>query len=694
MNREKLLSAFTGSLLALTLALGSIGCLQSAFSLAVSDPAVLWCTVAGVTVFAALLLQWKHGGLAVCCLAALAAGYLYREGTAANQLLQLVQHISTVYDRAYHWGVLRFPEISGAASADLVLGIWAVTVALAALRSVCCQKRVWLPVLTALVPFAACIVVTDTVPEERYLLALLAGLILLLLTDTVRRENRLQGIRLTFAAALPVTLGLVALFLAIPQGTYVNRSAIVQENLRTAMAHMPQLMEEGLTEAAAAFRGIPSRKIDLARLGDRIPFTYPVMEVTAEKNGTLYLRGQDYDRYDGLGWTASENREEAFFRSEAPRQTVTIRTRGVRQLRYLPYYPGEETLLTGGMAENPGRHKEFSVVQVSLPETWRQTARLPSEAEGPGFAEPYLSLPDATRQAAAAILKDRYPDNASNTEKADVIAALVTDCAAYSLSPRKMPEGEADFALWFLQEADTGYCIHFATTAAVLLRAADIPARYVTGYMVEVSAGRPVTVTEEDAHAWAEYYEPGFGCWIPLEVTPAEEAAVTAPAAPILQTQPTQAPTLPEAPEPPETTSVTEAPTLPEAPPLTPELPSQAGETGGRRPVLLLLIPVLALILVAQRSVRLELRRRRQHRGTANQQALQRWREAERLARLLKETPAEELIGLAQKAKYSQHEITTEELQYFDSYCRSCLRRLKEKPAYLRLLYRYIYAAY
>ena len=110
--------------------------------------------------------------------------------------------------------------------------------------------------------------------------------------------------------------------------------------------------------------------------------------------------------------------------------------------------------------------------------------------------------------------------------------------------------------------------------------------------------------------------------------------------------------------------------------------------------MLLLLIPVLALILVAQRSVRLELRRRRQHRGTANQQALQRWREAERLARLLKETPAEELIGLAQKAKYSQHEITAEELQYFDSYCRSCLRRLKEKPAYLRLLYRYIYAAY
>ena len=109
---------------------------------------------------------------------------------------------------------------------------------------------------------------------------------------------------------------------------------------------------------------------------------------------------------------------------------------------------------------------------------------------------------------------------------------------------------------------------------------------------------------------------------------------------------------------------------------------------------LLLLLPLLLLVLPVQRSARLHLRRRRQQSGTTNDQALQRFREAERLARLLKETPAEELIDLAQKAKYSQHEITSEELQHFDSYCRSCLRRLKEKPLYRQLIYRYFHAAY
>lgn len=110
--------------------------------------------------------------------------------------------------------------------------------------------------------------------------------------------------------------------------------------------------------------------------------------------------------------------------------------------------------------------------------------------------------------------------------------------------------------------------------------------------------------------------------------------------------------------------------------------------------LLLLLLPAAVLVLGLQRTCRLHVRRKRQRTGTTNAQALQRFREAERLARLLKETPAEELIDLAQKAKYSQHEITPEELQHFDSYCRSCLRRLKEKPLHRRWIFQYFYAVY
>ena len=106
------------------------------------------------------------------------------------------------------------------------------------------------------------------------------------------------------------------------------------------------------------------------------------------------------------------------------------------------------------------------------------------------------------------------------------------------------------------------------------------------------------------------------------------------------------------------------------------------------------MLPVFVLALMLQRSARLRLRRKLQRTGDVNKQALYRWREALRLSRLLKESPTEELIVLAQKAKFSQHELTAEELLLFDSFSRICLRRLKGKPWYLRLIYQYFYAAW
>lgn len=685
MKSEKLLSALTGSILGLLLAAGSIGCLQSAFDLTLSNPAALWISLFLLSALWGLALQHKYGALIFGCLLAVAFGYLWRKGSVLQQACVLLEQLSQVYDRAYHWGVLELTEET-AVHPDLPLGLWAAAISLAAVRSVCLPKNCSLPAALALVPFAACIVVTDTVPDEKFLFLLLAGVILLILPASVRREDILQSIRLTAAALLPVSLFLTGLFLFLPQSNYVNQTAAIQENLRTAVTHLPQLMEEGLETAAANFRGNPARSVDLSRLGHRIPFTYPVMEVTASQSGTLYLRGQDYDRYDGLGWTATETRRENFSRSEPTLQTILIRTRGIKQILYLPYHPTGEALLTGGCLDNRDAAGEYSLSWAPLPEDWRKTAYLSQAESIPESMVLWLELPEATRENARSLLEQQYPADASNTAKADIIAALVTNAASYSLTPEKPPAGIQDFTLWFLEEADSGYCIHFATAAAVLLRAADIPARYVTGYMTEVTAGKTVTVTEEDAHAWAEYYEPSLGCWIPLEATP------SAAEAPLPETAPATRPTLSTLPatEPEENTPTT----VPTAMPETPKIPAEPENTGSGGLMLLLLLPALGLVLAIQRSVRLKLRQKRKDRGSVNEQALRRFREAERLARLLKETPAEELIDLAQKAKYSQHELTREELLMFDSYCRSCLRRLKEKPFWLQLIYQYIYAVY
>ena len=94
---------------------------------------------------------------------------------------------------------------------------------------------------------------------------------------------------------------------------------------------------------------------------------------------------------------------------------------------------------------------------------------------------------------------------------------------------------------------------------------------------------------------------------------------------------------------------------------------------------------VLGGICAAVAAVWLQyvLRRNRRYKkmrtGPVNGRALARWREVRRIGRILKEMPPETLEELAEKAKFSQHKLTLEELKEFDHWLRQALRRLKEK---------------
>jgi len=703
MKHERSVTMAVSFLLSFITAFGAAGCLVSAFSLPLAGSLAAMTLTAAL--LSSLLLVLRHGGTILLCLTALGCGYLYHDGRAGQQLAQLIYHLTSIYDRAYGWGWLVLSEQAMDLTVfDWPVGILSALTALTVSRCICCRTSVWLPVLVSLIPVVPCIVVTDTVPGKLFLLLWLTGLILLVLTTSVRRENAAQGLQLTMAAALPVALGLCLLLLAVPQKDYVNQAADIQSRIRAAVERIPQAMDTGMNSLASRFQKDPPSRVDLAGLGPRLPFTYTVMEVTAQSGDTLYLRGRDYDSYDGLGWTATRKRQEVFSRTDGPSEAVTIRTENRKDLLYLPYYPQAETMLSAGRVENKNGIREYICTRNRLPENWRSLV-YQNPAGDSGKWPQYCSIPEDTLREARELLSGRFGSDAGNTEKADIIAALVTDAAEYDLDPQKMPAGETDFALWFLQEGDSGYCVHFATAATVLLRAADVPARYVTGYMVKTIPGQTVTVTEEHAHAWAEYYEPALNVWIPLEVTPGTDVPVRLP-----ETEPTAPETVP-----PETEAVkeetlmeeTEPPSPETAPPVTlpadPEQPAvpqeAAGMIQGIRKLLKTLLTVLLILLLLsliplQRILRLRLRYRSQHTGTPNRQALRRWQEAERLCRLLKLEPPELLLNLAQKAKFSQYEIIPEELQQFDTFCHSCRKQLRERPWYLRWIYQYIFAAY
>lgn len=98
----------------------------------------------------------------------------------------------------------------------------------------------------------------------------------------------------------------------------------------------------------------------------------------------------------------------------------------------------------------------------------------------------------------------------------------------YSLSPRKPSSKRMSVLEAFLTDTKEGYCVQFATSAAMLLRSFGIPARYVEGYIAssftresgEGAVNRYVsTVRDYNAHAWIEVWREGVG-WMQYETTP------------------------------------------------------------------------------------------------------------------------------------------------------------------------------
>src|SRR5690606_36582226 len=80
----------------------------------------------------------------------------------------------------------------------------------------------------------------------------------------------------------------------------------------------------------------------------------------------------------------------------------------------------------------------------------------------------------------------------------------------------------ADAVDEFLFETRKGFCEHFASSFAVLMRAAGIPARVVVGYQggqYHPDEGYLI-VRQYDAHAWTEVWLPGRG-WLRVDPTAA-----------------------------------------------------------------------------------------------------------------------------------------------------------------------------
>jgi transglutaminase-like putative cysteine protease len=107
----------------------------------------------------------------------------------------------------------------------------------------------------------------------------------------------------------------------------------------------------------------------------------------------------------------------------------------------------------------------------------------------------------------------------TTAQKIDAAVGYFRARYTYSLGLDVPPD--RDKLEYFLLDSTSGYCEYFASGAAILLRLAGVPTRYVTGFLVtERDSDTDAWVARYmDAHAWAEAWDRERNEWCIVEAT-------------------------------------------------------------------------------------------------------------------------------------------------------------------------------
>ncbi|OYT71383.1 MAG: hypothetical protein CFK48_04715 [Armatimonadetes bacterium CP1_7O] len=275
-----------------------------------------------------------------------------------------------------------------------------------------------------------------------------------------------------------------------------------------------------------------------------------VMRVRIEGEGQPpYLRMDVYSFYTGRGW----NRGRMFYEEmlsprpgvfvparplevpSAQQVSVTVRlSSGWHRNLYLPGYPVEvQAPLAQLYIVRPGG-TVVSYQALSAGESY--TARTYWLADDPDLlrqappasprfpfqmpAHPRIRLPgDAPRSRLAALVDQLTRQQPTQYDKVVALIRYIEQNTAYNLNVEPYPP-DVDVVEHFLFEAKQGYCVEFATALAVMCLYADIPARVVSGFILQErdpETGEYI-VREEHRHLWTEVYFEGIG-WVAFDAT-------------------------------------------------------------------------------------------------------------------------------------------------------------------------------
>lgn len=256
-------------------------------------------------------------------------------------------------------------------------------------------------------------------------------------------------------------------------------------------------------------------------LSDGVAFRV-LFEHQPEKPAELYWRGPVMWNFDGRTWRAGLN---------LTARTVTVEKVG-QMLRYTvtmephdrtwifaidtpllvppdAYMTTDRQLLSRRVVRERLRYDMESALQYRV-----------DQDESPGTLRAARRLPaDVAPRARALAAQWRAQGGSDRDVVARALNLFRSQPFMYTLEP---PPLGADPVDEFLFQTRSGFCEHYASAFTFLMRAADIPARVVTGYLGgEINpVDGYLVVRQSDAHAWTEVWLPDEG-WVRVDPTAA-----------------------------------------------------------------------------------------------------------------------------------------------------------------------------
>lgn len=277
---------------------------------------------------------------------------------------------------------------------------------------------------------------------------------------------------------------------------------------------------------------------------DRVAFA---AELPAGAPRDLYWRAATYDLVRSGGWqqgpgpvgsvASGDPLLDGTLEDEAPRLTDAL------SVTVLPDSYGDRSIVAPGLpallsvdarvastgeggwlagveaADAPGAYRVTALVRRAGGDgVTGNLLRAAPEEYPAGVTLRYTEVPAGVAGSEALALLDLARSRAASDDPYDLAVALErllrSDLFTYDADVRDLPCGDLGSVECFVRYRQ-GYCLHYASTMAVLLRLANpsnpIPTRLVQGFLPgEREDGREV-VRNSAAHAWVEVYFPGAG---------------------------------------------------------------------------------------------------------------------------------------------------------------------------------------